>query len=210
MPNILLVQDISNSAQRHASLPQACDTGAAVGNLRTERSPFRGASPRHGAVHACSPAAQSDERGLLISSDTHAESLSRTQRGAVRSFILPLVSMVTLASCASFSEPVAFPLKNDLVQTVTLAVCDSHDCSKVIDRWMLKPGQVGAVNVEVNGGYGPAVVFGSAGTVVGCLPFRLSKRPPGEILARVSEVVPCGSSRGVQAAHGRDWPDPNF
>lgn len=119
---------------------------------------------------------------------------------------LPLLA---LAACATFSEPYAVHVRNDLQQTVTLAVCDSHSCSKTVDPWVLKPGQTGTVNVEINGGYGPAILFGPAHSVVGCLPFRLSHRPSSSLVVLASEAVACGSSGGVQSAHGKDWPDPH-
>jgi hypothetical protein len=66
-----------------------------------------------------------------------------------------LTSVVSSASCATFSEPYSVDVKNDLQQAVTLAVCDSPDCSKVVDPWVLRAGQVGSVNVEINAGVRP-------------------------------------------------------
>jgi hypothetical protein len=113
--------------------------------------------------------------------------------------------VATLASCAGFSEPYSVSVSNDLLKPITLAVCNSHDCSKVIDPWVLKPGQTGRVNVEVNGGYNPAILLGPGNSVVGCLPFRLSRRP-AKVTVRASQAVGCDSSGGVNEAHGGDWP----
>jgi len=91
-----------------------------------------------------------------------------------------------------------------------LSVCASQDCAKRLDPWHLEPGETGAVNVEVNGGYGPAIVTSPSGLIVGCLPFRLSKRPPAGFVTLTSSAVPCGTSGGVAAADGKDWPDPTL
>jgi hypothetical protein len=116
------------------------------------------------------------------------------------------LALAMLAACATSSEPYVVHVRNDLQQTVTLAVCDSHDCSKTVDPWVLKPGQTGAVNVEINGGYGPAILFSSAHSVIGCLPFRLSRRPSASLVVVASDAVACGSSGGVDSARGKDWP----
>jgi hypothetical protein len=121
-----------------------------------------------------------------------------------------LALLIGSTSCATFSEPYSVSVKNDLPKAVTLAVCDSHDCSKMVDPWLLKPGQAGAVNVEVNGGYNPAIILGPDRAMIGCLPLRLSKRPRVGLTVRVSEAVACRSSSGIQAANGEDWPDPNL
>jgi hypothetical protein len=132
------------------------------------------------------------------------------QRLVIGAFIVPLVWLATSTACATSSEPYAVSVRNDLPQTVTLAVCDSQDCSRVIDRQLLEPGQAGAVNVEINGGYGPAILLGTGTAVIGCMPFRFSKRPSAEVTVRASEAVACGSSGGTQAAHGKDWPNPDL
>lgn len=111
-----------------------------------------------------------------------------------------------LTSCASFSEPLSVPVRNDLTKTVILAVCGSHDCSKRLDPWVLRPGQSGAVNLEIRGGYGPAILIDNRmGAVIGCLPFRQSRRLRTLSVA-MSQAVPCGDSGGVGAANGKDWP----
>jgi hypothetical protein len=137
------------------------------------------------------------------------------QRGASRArraaWLIPvLVAVVSSASCASFNEPYSVDVKNDLRQTVTLAVCDSADCSTLVDRWVLGPGQVGAVNVEINAGYGPAIVHDSHGAIIGCLPFRMAARPQMDVSVRVTQAVPCGSSGGTAATLGKDWPDARY
>ena len=123
-------------------------------------------------------------------------------------FAPSLVAVLLATSCATFSDPYSVSVRNDLGQSVTLAVCGSYDCSKRMDPWLLKPGQTGAVNVEVRGGYNPAILLGSGQAVIGCLPFRLSKRPKGGVTVTTSAAVPCGSSGGTRAAHGEDWPSP--
>src|SRR5271157_5163145 len=115
---------------------------------------------------------------------------------------------LVLASCATFSEPFAVSVKNDLPTTVTLSVCDSPNCSKVVEPWLLRPGEVGSVNVEVDGGYNPAILVARGGVVVGCMPFRLNQRPTAELTVLASQAVRCGSSAGVSRTHGKDWPDP--
>jgi len=121
---------------------------------------------------------------------------------------LALTSLIFAAGCATSSEPYQVKVTNDGRQTVTLAVCDSLDCAKRVDPWVLKPGQNGAVNVEINGGYGPAIILGPDGSTIGCLPFRLSSRPPDGYAVTVSQAVPCGNGAGVSAAKGKDWPYP--
>jgi hypothetical protein len=130
--------------------------------------------------------------------------LMRTGSWAIVGVVLPLL----MASCATFDEPYSVSIKNDLNQTVTLAVCDSQDCSKYVNPRMLRPGQTGTLNVQVNAGYNPAVILGAGNVRIGCLPFRLSERPPADVMASVSQAVPCGRSGGIDAAHNKDWPDP--
>lgn len=115
-----------------------------------------------------------------------------------------------VTGCEGFSEPVAVSVKNDLARPVTLAICDSSNCSKRIDPWTLKPGETGSVTVEINGGYGPAIILAPDGSVLGCLPFRMSKRPSSSVTVLVSQAVACGSSSGENAARGKDWPDPSL
>jgi hypothetical protein len=124
-------------------------------------------------------------------------------------FMVP-ASLIFAAGCATSSEPYQVKVTNDGSQPVTLAVCASHDCSKRVDPWVLKPGQHGGVNVEVNGGYGPAIVLGPDGSTIGCLPFRLSSRPTDGVTVTVSQAVPCGDASGESAANGKDWPDPKL
>ena len=128
-----------------------------------------------------------------------------------------LASLVSAAAvivvgtgCATSSEPASVHVKNDTAGTVTLAVCGSKDCSKRLDSWHLRPGASGAVNVEIDGGYGPAIVLHTDGSVLGCLPFRMARRPPEGFSVLVSQAVTCGSSAGVGAANGKDWPDPSL
>ena len=125
-----------------------------------------------------------------------------------RAMLAALLPLVAAAGCATFSEPASVPVRNDMSESVTLAVCDARDCSKHLDPWLLKPGEIGAVGVEINGGYGPAIILGSGGSPIGCLPFRMSKRPPTGFMVSVSQAVPCGSSSGAKSANGKDWPDP--
>lgn len=133
------------------------------------------------------------------------------KRGRSLLSILGLLGMAAvLASCATSDDPYSVSVRNDLQQTISVATCDSHDCSKSVDPWALAPGHDGAVNVEVNGGYNPAILFGSNGAVLGCLPLRLSTRPQSSLTVRASQAVPCGKSAGTSAAHDKDWPDPNF
>jgi len=132
----------------------------------------------------------------------------------VRGWIIgaALLGLVALSACAGFSEPVAVSVKNDLHQPVALEVCASADCSKTSDRWVLKPGQVGGTLVEMNSGYNSDVLIGSDHLVIGCLPFRLNKRPMNQQLrvVLVSQAVPCGSDGGATAAGNKDWPDPTL
>ena len=121
-------------------------------------------------------------------------------------FALPYA--LSVGACATFSEPVSVDVKNDLSQIVTLEICSSHDCNRTTDPWVLQPGQVGAVNVEVQSGYNSAILVGSRHEVVGCLPLRLSARPKGGFGVLVSDAVPCGSRGGADAAGNRDWPEP--
>jgi hypothetical protein len=123
--------------------------------------------------------------------------------------VLAALAGLVLAGCATASDPVSVRVKNDSSSPVTLAVCSSHDCSKRTDPWSLKPGQTGRVNVEVQGGYGPAILLRPDGSIMGCLPFRLAKRPSSAFTVTVSEAVGCGTSGGISAAGGRDWPDPD-
>src|SRR5437763_13619902 len=90
----------------------------------------------------------------------------RASARAIRWLGFPAL-LLALTSCATFSEPYSVKVVNDLRDPVTLAVCDSHDCSKRIDPWTLKPGQIGALNVEINGGYNPAIIL-AHGAVAGC------------------------------------------
>jgi hypothetical protein len=120
------------------------------------------------------------------------------------------VAAVAAASCNTFNDPYSVPVTNDLKQPVILALCRSSDCSKTSDRQSLRPSKSGRVNVEAAAGYTPAVVVDEHGHVIGCLPFRFSRRPPGGISVRVSQAVPCDSSRGVESAHDKDWPIPNL
>ena len=118
---------------------------------------------------------------------------------------------IALAGCATFNDPFSVPVKNDTAGIVILALCDSTDCSKHTDPWTLQPGALGAVGVEINAGYGPAIVLRSDGSVIGCLPFQMTKRPTQELSpVTVSQAVPCGDSGGVAAANGKDWPDPSL
>ena len=127
-------------------------------------------------------------------------------KSAIRSSLVACTALfAVLASCATSSEPYAVPVRNDLSKTVTLALCDSRDCSKVTDRWVLKPGHTGAVNVEIHGGYDQAVVLGPTSLILGCLPFRGSTQPHS-FMVDVSQAVSCGTSGGIAATHGRDWP----
>jgi hypothetical protein len=80
----------------------------------------------------------------------------------------------------------------------------------VAEPAVLKPGQTIGNGVEIDGGYAPAIVFGPGHVIIGCLPFRMSKRPGVGVDVMVSQAVPCGSSGGVRAAYGRDWPDPKL
>ena len=132
----------------------------------------------------------------------------RLPRGQFPIFATPVVAILLATSCATSSEPYSVSVKNDLGQSVTLAVCSSPDCSKRVDPWVLKRGQTGGVNVEVEGGYNSAILLGSGQTVIGCLPFRLSKRPNGGLTVNASSAVPCGSSGGTDAVHGAEWPSP--
>jgi hypothetical protein len=117
---------------------------------------------------------------------------------------------IALVGCATSSEPATIHVKNNTTDAVTLAVCGSKDCSKHLDPWHLAPGASGAVNVEINGGYDPAIVLHPDGSAIGCLPFRMAKRPPQGFSVSVSQVVACGRSGGVAAANGKDWPDPTL
>jgi hypothetical protein len=101
-------------------------------------------------------------------------------------------------------------VKNDFSVPVRLKVCESHDCSRTGDDWLLKPGQVAQPAVEVKSGYNSMIIVGSNGQPIGCLPFRLNKRPSERIRVEVSQAVPCGSQGGSEAAGGRDWPDPSL
>jgi len=80
----------------------------------------------------------------------------------------------------------------------------------VVEPGLLKPGQTSGVGVEIEGGYEPAIVFGPGHVIIGCLPFRMSKRPDFGVNVMVSQALACGSSGGVQSANGRDWPDPRL
>ena len=137
-------------------------------------------------------------------------SCGRKPARALASVLGILGIALLFASCATSDDPYSVSVKNDFQRTVTLAICDSHDCSKRVDPWVLRPGQDGAVNVEVNGGYNPAIVLDSDGTVVGCLPLRLSTRPQPNLTVRASQAIDCGRSAGAETAHGKDWPDPNI
>ncbi len=121
-----------------------------------------------------------------------------------------LAALCGLTACATSSEPVAVDVKNDLPESVTLKVCKSHDCSRTGDDWLLKPGQLGGGNVEVKSGYNSMIVLGSSSQQIGCLPFRLSRRPSERITVKVSQAVACGSRGGADAAGGKDWPDPRL
>jgi hypothetical protein len=134
---------------------------------------------------------------------------SSSARG-VALLVVAAAANVALAGCATSSEPANVHVKNDTADIVTLAVCGSKDCSRRLDPWHLRPGASGAVNVEINGGYGPAIVIRSDGSAVGCLPFRMAKRPPQGFSVTVSQAVACGRSGGVAAANGKDWPDPSL
>jgi hypothetical protein len=123
---------------------------------------------------------------------------------------LVTVFLVTVCGCATSSEPASVHVKNDTSQSVTLAVCGSRNCAKRLDPWNLRPGQSGAINVEIDGGYGPAILLGPNGAPIGCLPFRMSKRPPQGFTVSVSRAVACGRSGGAGVADGRDWPDPSL
>jgi hypothetical protein len=125
-------------------------------------------------------------------------------------FVAGSLVLIAAAACATSSEPAKVNIRNDLTGPVTLAVCGSHDCSKRLDPWLLQPGQTGSVGVEVNGGYGPAIVLRPDGTPLGCLPFQFSKRPASGFSVLASQVVPCGGSGGATAADGKDWPDPQL
>jgi hypothetical protein len=115
-----------------------------------------------------------------------------------------------LSGCAAFSEPYFVSVRNDLHEPVVLADCVSSDCSQVQSPRRVNPGQSSGVGVEIDGGYGPAIVFGPGHVTIGCLPFRMSERPETGVNVVISQVVPCGSSGGVQSVSGRDWPDPRL
>lgn len=121
-----------------------------------------------------------------------------------------LAALCGLSACATFSEPVAVDVRNDLPESVTLKVCKSQDCSRTGDDWLLKPGQVGGGNVEVKAGYNSMIVAGPKSQPIGCLPFRLSRRPSERITVNVSQAVPCGSHGGAEAAGDKDWPNPDL
>jgi hypothetical protein len=131
-------------------------------------------------------------------------------RRACRCGLAALLFFVAAAGCATSSEPASVAVRNDLSESVTLAVCSARDCSKHVDPWSLKPGEIGAVNVEINGGFGPAVILRRGGSPIGCLPLRMSKRPPARFTVLASQAVPCGSSSGARSANGKDWPDPKL
>ena len=118
--------------------------------------------------------------------------------------------MGMLASCGSIDEPYSVNVRNNLSETVTLAVCDNHDCSRTVDPIKLRPSQVGGVDVEIDGGYGPAIIFDPYNRAIGCLPFRISQQPQTDITVNMSEAVPCDQSGGVDAARSHDWPDPKL
>ena len=126
------------------------------------------------------------------------------------SVLAVLVAALTAGACNTFNDPYSVPVINDLNRPVVLALCRSSDCSKTSDRQSLQPSKAGRVSIEAAAGYNPAVVTDLRGHVIGCMPFRFNHRPPGGISVRVSEAIPCGSSRGVQAVHNEDWPDPNL
>ena len=146
---------------------------------------------------------------------THGSGASKSTgrwrlRLVMKRLVPVLLTPAALTACATSSEPYGVQVRNDLGHTVTLALCDSHNCSLTVDPWLLKPGQAGTVNVEINGGYGPAILFGPGHTALGCLPFRLSKRPSSNLVVLASTAVTCGSSGGVESARGKDWPDPHL
>lgn len=134
---------------------------------------------------------------------------SSSARG-VALLVVAAAANVALAGCAGFSDPASIPVKNDTADTVILALCGSKDCSKHTDPWPLPPGASGAVLVEINDGGDPAIILRSDGSVIGCLPFRMAKRPTQELSVTVSQAVACGESGGVAAANGKDWPDPSL
>jgi hypothetical protein len=123
--------------------------------------------------------------------------------------VLAVLCALSVDACATFSEPVSVDVKNDLPNVVTLEVCASRVCHRTTDPWVLRPGRVGHVNVEAQGGYNSAIVVGSRNEVIGCLPFRLSDRSDAAGGVRVSQAVPCGAHGGADAAGNKDWPDPN-
>jgi hypothetical protein len=134
---------------------------------------------------------------------------SSSARG-VALLVVAAAANVALAGCATFNEPAGITVKNDTADIVTLAVCGSKDCSKHLDPSHLPPGASGGVNVEINSGYGPAIILRSDGSAIGCLPFQMAKRPPQGFSVTVSQAVACGESGGVATANGKDWPDPSL
>jgi hypothetical protein len=118
--------------------------------------------------------------------------------------------VLSVAACNSFDEPYTVPVFNDLQRPVALSVCTSSDCSKTTDRWLLQPEESGAVGVEPDTGYNRAIIRDSHDHVIGCLPFRFSGRPSGNVRVKASQALPCGSSGGARAAHNKDWPEPSL
>jgi hypothetical protein len=114
------------------------------------------------------------------------------------------------ASGCDILEPYFTAVRNDLPIPVTVAACASYSCSRTALASSLASGQTTSLGAEPQGGYYSWIVFGPTGRPIGCLPFKFSRRPTTDLSVDVSEAVPCGSSGGVAATRGRDWPNPSF
>lgn len=128
-------------------------------------------------------------------------------RSAIWLFVVFAASV--LSACATFSEPFAVSIKNDLDKTVVMKVCQAHDCSTTGDVTLLRPGHVGESSVELKSGNNSVVIVDLKGAIIGCLPFRLDHRPSHDIRVSVSQAVRCGTSGGARAVGNRDWPNSN-
>jgi hypothetical protein len=87
-------------------------------------------------------------------------SVSRGRESSAKArWLVVVASAVGLAaSCATSDEPVSVAVHNDLSHAVRMQVCESNDCSKTGDSWLLKPDQIGRPNVDPQTGYNSVIL----------------------------------------------------
>jgi hypothetical protein len=117
--------------------------------------------------------------------------------------LLLTASVFVISGCGNYGGPFNFGLKNNLRETVDVLDCNNSTCSKAAGEWIIPPGSVGQGVGVPDGVLRAQKVFSQSGKALGCLPFRFSTTPPGNLQVDVSEMVSCGDSGG---AHGKDWP----